>query len=87
MKIWKTELQMGPRTSILLPRAAKVLCVQTQHERPCVWFEFDEKRHGVDEVTFFIATTGNQFNMPIEAKYLGTFQLDGGTFIGHVYYV
>jgi hypothetical protein len=87
MKIWKTELQMSPRTSVLLPRAARVLCVQTQNERPCVWFEFDEERYGVDEITFFIATTGSQFNMPLEAKYLGSFQLSGGTFVGHVYYI
>jgi hypothetical protein len=87
MKIWKHELQMGPRETVLLPRAARLLCVQTQNERPCIWFEFDEERHGTDQVTFFIATTGNQFNMSSSAQYLGSFQLGGGTFVGHVYYV
>jgi hypothetical protein len=83
--IWKQLLEVTDRQEVTLPKGAKVLCVQTQKEVPCIWFitptvDVSEKEHR----TFSIYGTGHEHAI-ISGEYLGTFQLKGGILVFHVF--
>lgn len=68
---------------VALPRGAKFLAVQTQHENPQMWFEVETDRPTQDR-TFMIVGTGH--SMPDdELLHLGTFQMQGGALVFHLY--
>lgn len=71
-----------------MPSGAEVLTVQVQHETPCIWAICDPKAELVNR-HFEIFGTGHILpeNMDIEFnyKYIGTFQLHEGGFVGHVF--
>lgn len=64
------------------------LAVQVQNGIPMIWIEHrPDLRHGdPSQLEFFLATTGNETKLPPDVTPLGTFQLDGGEFVGHVYW-
>jgi hypothetical protein len=79
--IWKWTL--GESTVIEMPRDAKILTVQEQHGRPQLWALVDTDAPKVHRV-FNIHRTGEP--MPIEpGHYIGTFQLDNGACVFHVF--
>jgi hypothetical protein len=78
--VWKYEL--SPETAVRMPQEAKVLTVQTQSGKPCLWAEVDPAR---PTVLRRFATYGTSHTMPDEpGRYIGTFQLETG-FVFHVY--
>jgi len=83
--IWKFPLQCADKTVIVMPKGAKVLCVQSQREIPCVWALVPDTGAEVEqERTFTIYGTGHQHES-ISGEYVGTFQLQGGAFVFHVF--
>lgn len=81
--IWKFELKVLSDQIILMPKGAKVLCVQVQNDFICLWAICDaealkEKRK------FSIFGTGHRLEGS-DKKYIGTIQLDNGSFVGHVF--
>jgi hypothetical protein len=84
--IHKELLPLTRRVELLLPRNAVVLCVQVQHNIPTIWYSFSEGDidQELEVVIFEIQTTGALFFTTLE--YLGTFQIDNGRFVGHVFY-
>lgn len=84
--IWKFPLKtFAPILEIEMPRNAKVLTVQVQKEIPCIWaiVEPQEKK---ETRKFRLLGTGHEFDIPIaQVKYIGTFQLQSGGFIGHLF--
>lgn len=88
--VWKWPLPMEVRFALDMPVGAQILTVQTQHaggpgEQPTMWALVDpdattERRH------FQLLGTGHR-EMRDEPTYVGTFQLTGGTFVGHVFEV
>ena len=91
--IWKFTLQPPaaatsmPTTVIEMPEGAQILTVQVQHGQPCIWAVVDvnaPKR----KYEFWIWPTGGQTDTPpLMAKeyYVGTFQLENGTLVFHVF--
>ena len=80
--IWKYELQVD-RNEIEIPQGAAILSVQTQNERPCIWFELFADNPKETRV-FEIFGTGHTLpNSP--GRYIGTIQLMDGKFVGHIY--
>lgn len=79
------EYGIDRKTKFLnLKEGYKVLCLQTQYEQPFVWIEIDEKRHD-KSVAVYIVPTGA--NLPFGAKqYVGTYQIDNGRLVFHVYF-
>lgn len=78
--IWKYRIAASQK----IPKAAKFLSVQTQDNLPMMWFLVDptkeaETRH------FVILPTGGGSTDTSKLEFLGTFQLDGGAFVGHVF--
>lgn len=84
--IWKAQLQCTDKQTIDLPKGAEVLCVQTQNELPCIWFLVSD----VDSIhkeprTFYIYGTGHKHEAIGDGLYIGTFQLQGGKLVFHVF--
>lgn len=79
--IWKFPLPIGPSV-VEMPNGAEVLTVQTQNDQPCLWALVDTD-HDIIRRVFDVFGTGHI--MPRSGKYIGTFQLDGGAFMGHVF--
>lgn len=82
-KIWKYTLAVKPLQNISMPGGARILSVQTQGEQPQVWALCDpaaeaEMRH------FQIFGTGHDIE-GVVGMYLGSFQLQEGNFVGHVF--
>lgn len=42
-RIFKYQLEITDRQTILLPHDAEILSVQVQNQKPCLWAKVDEK--------------------------------------------
>jgi len=83
--IWKFKLDICDRQSIALPKGAKILCVQTQKETPCIWAIVSNTKDGGKQYhSFAIYGTGHEHEA-IGGTYIGTFQLQEGMFVYHVF--
>jgi hypothetical protein len=82
-EVWKYEIPMTDNFSLEMPIGAKVLCVQTQHNTPCIWSLVSP---GVGRVTrsFRLAGTGHPIDLD-GLTYIGTFQIYGGSLVFHVF--
>jgi len=86
--IWKYILDGKSRQVIKMPVNAKILSIQTQHGEACLWALVGaEGTEAVEERVFEIFGTGHEihYDMGVEREFIGTFQLDGGSFVGHVF--
>lgn len=80
--IWKFPLPSYPCV-IEMPSSAEVLTVQVQDGIPCLW-ALVEVENDLVRREFRVYGTGGQ--LPINpGKYIGTFQLLGGGYVGHVF--
>lgn len=84
--IWKFELDITDSQHVQMPKGAEVLAVQVQRDRPCIWAMVDpaaatEIRH------FETFGTGHDIfcDMGIERNYVGTYQVQGGSLVFHVF--
>lgn len=83
-QIWKYPFEVSGRFSILIPKDAQILSVQTQNETPCIWALVNIEAKD-EERDFTIIGTGHPVEVLPEMKFIGTFQLEGGTFVGHLF--
>lgn len=80
--VWKVQLTPEMNT-VDLVQAAKPLCVQMQHDIPCMWVEVDsEMPHR--EYSIAIIGTGHPIP-PGRWSYVGTFQFPAESLVFHVY--
>ena len=86
MRIFKYTLAVEHSQVVNLPKDAQILCVQAQHGLPQLWALVDD-RPGVIEVAreFITLTTGGLVGTAEIGRHLGTYQLDNGAFVGHVF--
>lgn len=84
-QIWKWTLNVG-HTTIYMPEGAEVLSVQSQCDKPCLWALVDPKAKK-KKVLFKTFGTGHPISDKeiVNTKYIGTYQLDGGVFVAHVF--
>ena len=85
MKIWKWELEVTDRQTITLPVGARILAVQSQHNAPCLWALVDPAATK-EPRTFATQGTGQTVKDDC-AAYIGTYQLNGGSLVFHVFEV
>lgn len=90
--IWKFPVAPKQK-SISMPKGAEVLSVQEQHGMPCIWALVDPSNK-TEERHFEIFGTGHDIPMngerksyqnPVKRKYIGTFQLQGGSLVFHLF--
>lgn len=84
--IYKYDLQVTDHQVIQLPKGAKILTVQEQLQIPCIWALVDPiaQKEDVEVWTF---GTGHEMTDSLSGKikYLGTYQLNGGRLVFHVF--
>ena len=86
-KIYKYTIPVENSFSLELPRGAKILTVQEQHGKPQIWALVDPE-NSTEAREFCVVGTGHPIvdDSPKETiDYIGTFQLFGGNFIGHLF--
>ena len=82
--IWKFQLETVDEQSLLMPKGANILTVQTQNEIPCLWALVDPEGNKEERI-IEIFGAGNPVNDEIDRRYIGTYQSMRGSFIGHVF--
>lgn len=82
--IWKFPLNRVDKTTLSIPKDAKILCVQLQYSVPCLWAMVNPENERVER-TFLIYGTGHEVVDEDVIEYLGTFQLLGGGLVFHVF--
>jgi len=81
--IYKYPVDNLGNITLLLPQNAEILTVQSQGERLCIWAIVDTEVL-VSLRKFCVRATGQPLDGK-EGAYIGTFQLLGGEFIGHLF--
>lgn len=82
--IWKYNLFTTDLQFISMPQGAEILCVQAQFDSPVIWAIVDSKEQNYESRSIAIYGTGNPVP-EIKQKYIGTYQILGGSFVGHVF--
>ena len=83
-RVYKYSVPMKDKFYIEMPKGAEILCVQVQHERPHIWALVDPSEE-IQRFIFRLAGTGGDIDDKLVLKYIGTFQMDDGIFIGHLF--
>lgn len=84
MTIHKYPLRVMDTQEIPMPFGAEILCVQVQHGTPCLWaMVFAENR--LEPRTIEAFGTGHEMPPNTHRKYIGTFQMNGGALVFHVF--
>lgn len=81
--IYKYPLKVADTQNVVLPVGAKVLCVQTQNEVPCLWALVDNT-FPTEIRCFCTFGTGHEYT-GMDLTYVGTYQLSGGELVFHVF--
>lgn len=82
--IYKYPLQVQDKQTIKLPSGYKILTVQVQDGIPCLWAMVDTSIDCV-EVNIITHGTGNGIFGNEELRYIGTYQLNNGVLVFHVF--
>jgi len=84
-RIFKFPLQITDIQKINMPKDSTILTVQVQKGTPCLWALVDTDKEAEER---FIRIIGTGHPVPENIlRYIGTFQVLEGTFIGHVFEV
>jgi hypothetical protein len=84
--IWKYQLEVADLSILQIPKGGKILCVQTQNEQPCIWVDVDSEAP-TETRWFKIFGTGHQMGIDERVIYIGTFQLNNGSLVFHLFEV
>ena len=86
--IYKYRLQFEEIQSIEMPKNASILCIQTdkKNNAPHIW-ALVETENEIEERQFKLYGTGAKINNTKTEIYIGTFQYQNGSFVGHVFEV
>lgn len=80
--IYKYPIPAVREFELKLPVSAKVVHVATQHGTACMWVEQDTCE-GEDLRLFWVYGTGH--TMSTQGRYVGTFFIDDGAGVFHLY--
>ncbi|MDD1553134.1 hypothetical protein FO615_06025 [Riemerella anatipestifer] len=81
--VYKYPLFVQGVQFVSLPKGAEILCVQEQNGKPCLWALVNPEAEK-EEVKLITSGTGEVFNTK-NLKYIGTYQLLEGNFVGHLF--
>lgn len=85
--IYKYPVEINDTFEIALPRDAKVLTVQTQGARPCMWAIVDTNQPS-ETRQFRLVGTGHPLDDGDDGaafNYIGSFQMKGGLLVFHLF--
>lgn len=83
--IYKYQVELAPEFSLSLKENFSILCLQVQNDVPYLWIEVSP---AADQMTveFSLRVTGKQFDQGDDETYVGSFLLNEGAFVGHLYH-
>lgn len=84
--VFKYTLQLLKWQTIAIPVGGKILCIDAQSNEPCMWVEVDTFETNRILVSIELYCTGESFS-DANREYLGTFQIEAGAYVYHVYKV
>lgn len=86
-QIWKFPLKTIQEQTIKMPSEFEFLALQVQNNRPCIWCVVNPSPEEVEDVTFYTLGTGHNISKEVQDNsfYIGTYQLDGGGLVFHVF--
>lgn len=85
-QIWKFEIDSPSKLGIEMPIGAEILTVQVQNETPCIWALVNPEETKMKRYFEIYGTgMGIYCDMGIDRKYIGTFQLNSGALVFHVF--
>ena len=86
--IWKYETPILGKFTLNIPKGAEILTIQIDKKTnsPVIWAIVDDEAP-LEERYFELYGTGHKMHtdIGIERKYIGTYQLDNGAFVGHIF--
>ncbi len=86
-KIYKYQLELRPCTLLKMPRGAKVIHLNVQNDIPCIWAIVDIRPDTPLVTRRFerVITGGTVFDVPPKFNYIGTYQLQNGELVYHLF--
>lgn len=82
--IHKYLLSVNDEQTIFMPYGAKILTVQMQHGYPFLWALVEPvPTHALLPCKILVRGTGH--DCPSVGRYIGTFQMNGGSLVFHVF--
>lgn len=82
--IYKYRIEIHDSIEVMMPQGAKILTVQEQHGMATIWAIVDTDRTDVKRVLQIVGT-GHDLTDRIMGDYIGTFQIDSGNLVFHVF--
>ncbi|KKM03128.1 hypothetical protein LCGC14_1777590 [marine sediment metagenome] len=82
--IWKFVIEIDDTIEVMMPQDAKILTVQIQHEMATIWAMVDTCKSDVKRILRIVGT-GHEISPKIIGDYIGTFQIDSGNLVFHVF--
>ncbi len=82
-RIFQYTLETKYEQTIILPKGADILTIQTQFNNPQLWALVDQNE--TEKEKRYIEIYENGEGICYDRKYLGTYQLDDGNFVFHVF--
>lgn len=86
MTIWKFPFGVIDSFSLMMPKGAKVVHVEGQHDIPAMWVLVDSEAEQVEQ-TFQVVGTGHPIRLLELYDHAGTFQLAGGSLVFHLFHL
>ena len=84
-RVYKYPLEVNDEVSVNMPKGARVLSVQVQNGRPCLWAAVDPCETSQEERRFRIAGTGHPIEDDVVDGFIGTIQMYDGRLVFHVF--
>lgn len=84
-RIYKYEVPITDRPLIVMPEGAEVLSVQVQYGVPQLWVLVDPTQLNM-LMRFALRAIGQEFHASEVGRYVGTFQLQGGALVYHLFF-
>lgn len=85
MNIYKYPIKVTDWQFVDMPKGAKILTVQMQHETPCIWAMVDPQVNPYVARKIHIYGTGHEIPDTLNLDYIGTFQMHDGYLVLHAF--
>lgn len=83
--IYKYPIEITDEQALTLPVNARILTVQMQEGKSCLWAMIDTEEKRTEQVSISIYGTGHPIADSENLTYLGTVQTLGGQLVFHVF--
>jgi hypothetical protein len=87
LKIYKYPIEVIDSQELKLPKGARILTLQTQHDVPYIWAMVNPDEKRTERWQFVTHGTGHDVTPDIAMfTHLSTYQLQGGAFVFHAFF-